>query len=121
MLETTLVWAGGEFGRTPMVDWAPPWNGGRNHYATCFSTLVAGGGFKDTTRIASSNADMWADICMTNSEAIVNHIRILQGILGEVAEAIENRDREALYEYFAESKKRRDSILEQTRNMYELI
>lgn len=82
---------------------------------------LAGGGFKDTTRIASSNADMWADICMTNSEAIVNHIRILQGILGEVAEAIENRDRDALYEYFAESKKRRDSILEQTRNMYELI
>lgn len=82
---------------------------------------LAGGGFKDTTRIASSNADMWADICMTNGEAIVNHIRILQGILGEVAGAIENNDRQALHDYFAESKKRRDSILEQTRNMYELI
>ena len=43
---------------------------------------LAGGGFKDTTRIASSNADMWADICMTNSEAIINHIHLLQGILG---------------------------------------
>lgn len=82
---------------------------------------LAGGGFKDTTRIASSNADMWADICMTNSEAIVNHIRILQEILGEVAGAIESRDRQALYDYFAESKQRRDSILEQTKNMYELI
>lgn len=82
---------------------------------------LAGGGFKDTTRIASSNADMWADICMTNGEAIVNHIHLLQGILGEVAEAIERGDREALHEYFAESKKRRDSILEQTKNMYELI
>ena len=44
---------------------------------------LAGGGFKDTTRIASSNADMWADICMTNSEAIINHIHLLQGILGK--------------------------------------
>lgn len=82
---------------------------------------LAGGGFKDTTRIASSNADMWADICMTNSESIINHIHLLQGILGEVAQAIASGDRQAVHDYFAESKKRRDSILEQTKNMYELI
>lgn len=82
---------------------------------------LAGGGFKDTTRIASSNADMWADICMTNQEAITNHLKLLQGILAEVVVAIESGDRQAVHDYFAESKKRRDSILEQTRNMYELI
>lgn len=82
---------------------------------------LAGGGFKDTTRIASSNADMWADICMTNSEAIINHIHLLQGILGEVAQAIASGDRQAVHDYFAQSKERRDSILEQTKNMYELI
>lgn len=82
---------------------------------------LAGGGFKDTTRIASSNADMWADICMTNQEAITNHLKLLQGILAEVIVAIESGDRKAVHDYFAESKKRRDSILEQTKNMYELI
>ncbi len=82
---------------------------------------LAGGGFKDTTRIASSNADMWADICMTNQEAITNHLKLLQGILAEVIVAIESGDRQAVHDYFAESKKRRDSILEQTKNMYELI
>lgn len=82
---------------------------------------LAGGGFKDTTRIASSNADMWADICMTNSESIINHIHLLQGILGEVAQAIASGDRQAVHDYFTESKKRRDSILEETKNMYELI
>ncbi|MDD3115639.1 MAG: prephenate dehydrogenase/arogenate dehydrogenase family protein, partial [Anaerovibrio sp.] len=41
--------------------------------------------------------------------------------LSEVAQAIEGGDRQALYDYFAESKKRRDSILEQTKDMYELI
>ena len=73
---------------------------------------LIGGGFKDTTRIASSNADMWADICMTNGEAISTHLRDLQNILGEVITAIENRDRQAVHDYFAKSKARRDKILE---------
>ncbi len=46
LLDTTIVWWGGEFGRTPRVQWNPPWNGGRGHYGNCFSTVVAGGGFK---------------------------------------------------------------------------
>jgi uncharacterized protein (DUF1501 family) len=46
MLESTLVWCTGEFGRGPKVDWQPPWNGGRNHYGNVFSVIVAGGGFK---------------------------------------------------------------------------
>lgn len=73
---------------------------------------LIGGGFKDTTRIASSNADMWADICMTNGDAISTHLRDLQNILGEVITAIENHDRQAVHDYFAKSKERRDKILE---------
>ena len=73
---------------------------------------LVGGGFKDTTRIASSNADMWADICMTNGDAIANHLRDLQNILGNVIIAIENHDRQAIHDYFAKSKARRDKILE---------
>ena len=73
---------------------------------------LIGGGFKDTTRIASSNADMWADICMTNSDAIVGNLKTLQAILGEVINACENHDRQAVYDYFTASRKRRDSILE---------
>ena len=55
LLETTVVWASGEFGRTPKVDWDAPWNGGRNHYATCFSALVAGGGFKGGMTVGTSD------------------------------------------------------------------
>ncbi len=73
---------------------------------------LIGGGFKDTTRIASSNADMWADICMTNSTAIVNNLKMLQSIIGDVITACENQDRQAVYDYFTASKARRDSILE---------
>ena len=73
---------------------------------------LIGGGFKDTTRIASSNADMWADICMTNGEAIAANLRELQQILDEVIDSIEHKDRQAVHDYFAASKQRRDSLLE---------
>ena len=73
---------------------------------------LIGGGFTDTTRIASSNADMWADICMTNGEAINRHLKELQSILGEVIGAIDSHDRKAIHDYFSASKARRDSLLE---------
>ena len=56
LLESTLVWCCGEFGRGPKVDWQPPWNGGRNHYGNVFSVLVAGGGFKGGCIVGSSDA-----------------------------------------------------------------
>lgn len=80
---------------------------------------LIGGGFKDTTRIASSNADMWADICMTNGEAISAHLRELQGILGEVVDAVERKDRQAVHDYFAASKNLRDSILERAEQKFD--
>ncbi len=46
LLDETIVLMGGEFGRTPKVGWEPPWNGGRGHFGSAFSYLVAGGGFK---------------------------------------------------------------------------
>lgn len=55
LLDSTIVWCGGEFGRTPKVQWEPPWNGGRNHYGKCFSALVAGGGFKGGHLVGASD------------------------------------------------------------------
>lgn len=56
LLDTTIVWWGGEFGRTPRVQWEPPWNGGRGHYGKCFSAVVAGGGFKGGQVVGASDA-----------------------------------------------------------------
>ncbi len=56
LLDSTIVWCGGEFGRTPKVDWTPPWNGGRGHYGAVFSTVVAGGGFKGGHVVGASDA-----------------------------------------------------------------
>ena len=46
LLDSTIVWWGGEFGRTPKVDTEAPYNGGRGHHGNTFSSFVAGGGFK---------------------------------------------------------------------------
>ena len=55
LLETTIIWWSGEFGRGPKVQWKPPWNGGRSHYGKCFSAVVAGGGFKGGHVVGASN------------------------------------------------------------------
>ncbi len=52
--------------------------------------LVAAGGFKDITRIASSSSDMWEQICMTNTDNIKklleDYIRSLQSIDASLSE-----------------------------------
>jgi uncharacterized protein (DUF1501 family) len=55
LLDQTVVWAGGEFGRTPKVLWEAPWNGGRGHWGKAFSSLVAGGGFKGGQVLGASD------------------------------------------------------------------
>jgi uncharacterized protein (DUF1501 family) len=55
LLDSTIIWCGGEFGRTPKVQWEAPWNGGRGHWGKVFSTVVAGGGFKGGVVVGSSD------------------------------------------------------------------
>jgi len=55
LLDSTLVWCTGEFGRTPKIYWEPPWNGGRHHYGHVFTLLVAGGGFKGGCVVGESD------------------------------------------------------------------
>ncbi len=56
LLDNTIVWWSGEFGRTPRVQWNAPWNGGRSHHGACFSAVVAGGGFKGGRVVGASDA-----------------------------------------------------------------
>ncbi|WP_196592761.1 prephenate dehydrogenase [Pectinatus sottacetonis] len=81
---------------------------------------LAGGGFKDTTRVASSNADMWSDICLSNSVEIINNLQTLQDIINDVITAIDSKDREKLYDYFSLAKKTRDRIIKESKNIYEI-
>ncbi|ADL07394.1 prephenate dehydrogenase [Thermosediminibacter oceani] len=50
---------------------------------------LAGRGYKDTTRIASSAAGIWIDILLTNRDEVLNMISIFKKQLGELQRAIE--------------------------------
>lgn len=56
LLDSTIVWWGGEFGRTPRIQWDAPWNGGRGHFGAAFSHVVAGGGFSGGQVVGATNA-----------------------------------------------------------------
>jgi hypothetical protein len=55
LLDSTVVVWGGEFGRRPKVSREPPWNGGRQHFCTCFNSVVAGGGFAGGQVVGASD------------------------------------------------------------------
>ena len=56
LLDSTIVWWGGEFGRTPKVQNESPWNGGRNHHGKAFCHMVAGGGFRGGHVVGATDA-----------------------------------------------------------------
>ncbi len=55
LLDSTIVWVGGEFGRTPRVLWEPPWEGGRGHHGKAFSHLLAGGGVRGGSVVGATD------------------------------------------------------------------
>lgn len=73
-------------------------------------SLLAAGGFKDITRIASSSPVMWQNICLTNKESILKFLRIYISSLEQAADMLEGADEAALLEMFQSSKEFRDSI-----------
>jgi prephenate dehydrogenase len=69
------------------------------------------GGFKDFTRIASSDPAMWRDISLMNREALLVSIDGFSKSLAELRQRIDRRDPEGLAEFFTIAKQFRDGIL----------
>ena len=72
----------------------------------------AAGGFRDFTRIASSNPEMWRDICIANRHALVPMLRAFSAQMGELAKMMEVADGEGLLEIFANAKSSRDRYID---------
>ena len=69
------------------------------------------GGFRDFTRIASSDPTMWRDIALTNREALVEMMEQFEAFFAELKEDVAVGSADRLFEFFRRSKKSRDEIL----------
>lgn len=73
--------------------------------------LLAAGGFKDITRISSSSPDMWQNVCLDNRKCILDFLEEFSKVVKEMQDAIERRDGEAIYHFFASAKEYRDQLI----------
>lgn len=71
----------------------------------------AAGGFRDFTRIASSDPVMWRDICLANADALLATLRGFEADMREIHEAVERRDGARLLEIFRRAKAARDEFV----------
>jgi prephenate dehydrogenase len=69
------------------------------------------GGFRDFTRIASSDPAMWRDIALMNGPAITEMMDFFSDYFGQLRTLVESGDGAGLQKFFAESKRSRDAIL----------
>jgi len=72
---------------------------------------LAAAGFYDFTRIASSDAEMWRDICVTNREQILLAIDGFQDQLKSIREYVSAADQGEILGYFSNAKNERDAGL----------
>jgi len=72
----------------------------------------AAGGFRDFTRIASSNPVMWRDICIANREALGGMLQSFSDEMADLAETIRRGDGEHLLEVFERAKAARDRYVD---------
>lgn len=69
------------------------------------------GGFRDFTRIASSDPVMWRDIALTNRDALLEMMEQFEKFFAELKEDIRDGEGQRLFDFFLSSKNSRDAIL----------
>ena len=72
--------------------------------------MLAGNGFKDSTRIAAGPADMWLEILMANREEVIKSLGKLIGTLEKVRNGLINGEEKVLQEQLKQANHVRNSL-----------
>lgn len=74
------------------------------------SRQLAAGGFRDITRIASSDPQMWTDILLSNKEALLQLMADWEKEMQQVYHWIQTEDKAAIFQFFLEAKETRNQM-----------
>jgi prephenate dehydrogenase len=74
------------------------------------SRQLAAGGFRDITRIASSDPQMWTDILLSNKEVLLALLDSWQTEMQQVATWLQNEDQSAIHQFFYAAKETRNQM-----------
>lgn len=88
-----------------LVDTLARWDGGEDVFR------YAAGGFRDFTRIASSDPIMWRDICIANRKALLEALEHYSEGLGMLTDLVRRLDAQGLEQVFRNAKDVRDQYL----------
>ena len=72
---------------------------------------LAAAGFYDFTRIASSDAEMWRDICITNRNEVLNALDGFKEQIEQIRNDVADSNQSAILNYFDQAKAARDDGL----------
>ncbi|MHB8061388.1 MAG: prephenate dehydrogenase/arogenate dehydrogenase family protein [Ruminiclostridium sp.] len=72
--------------------------------------LLAAGGFKDITRIASSNPTMWENVVLSNGTIVIDLLNACKNIVDEMINNIKSSNNKEIYNFFDNAKAFRDSF-----------
>ncbi|MDD4562060.1 MAG: prephenate dehydrogenase [Syntrophomonadaceae bacterium] len=72
--------------------------------------MMAAGGFRDTTRIASSTPELWEDIIFSNRDILLDKLDEFIAQLAEIKSALQAGDIQAMHEKLSRAKAIRDLI-----------
>lgn len=71
---------------------------------------LAAGGFRDITRIASSDPTMWTDILLSNKAVLLNSLQQWQKAMDQMVTWLEAEDQTAIFDFFERAKDTRDLL-----------
>lgn len=81
----------------------------------------AGGGFKDSTRIAAGNPDLWTDIFFNNSNYVLNAIDCFLENVNDFKKSLLSNDKKKIRAYLSSSAKTRESLQAQVKRILKFI
>jgi prephenate dehydrogenase len=74
------------------------------------SQELAGGSFRDATRVASSNPSLWTGIFEENRTEVAASLREMAKLLTSLAAALGRDDRDSILDFLTRAKEHRDSL-----------